>query len=527
MKFDLSQFKKTGETSTHATFEHPHGHQIHIIKKALNPALSKQLGKVPMHLADGGMASSEPSDADVVSQLEASNSEDPVTTPEPPSIAQQAGQGIGNILGQTVRDVSGGLGYLAKPIVGFGKGLMGGIAPAQASVPLGAETGHINGGLSDGQIEEAQQNPIDQYSQNQLNALREQSAGAQEEQKSLGELGVNQASALYHAGQHLQEVQDTFNTKNKEIDDMKNSVLHDMKNFHINPNDYVEHMSTPQKVTTAIGLVLGGLGGALTGQENPALKFLNSQIERNIDSQKANFGKQKTLLEAAYHQFGNMRDAQDFNRLVENQKMSNDFQKSAAAAQDPLSKARAMQASGIFHGQAATIQQQMAIRHSIMNGNGGSQMDAPSKIRLMNMSGMMSDKDKDQAYKEAQKAMEVEKLRADFQSSFDDLNSRFMGGALSPADRQSAIQAFAGPIAKVAEGRFNLEEAKNQADALLPGKLEGSNTRALKQARLNQFFDSFRAEPTLNAYQISIPRSNIAKSNPNAVGYRNARSSKR
>lgn len=66
----------------------------------------------------------------------------------------------------------------------------------------------------------------------------------------------------------------------------------------INEKHYAENLSTAGKVTGAIGLLLGGFSG---GGRNPALDYLNKQIDRDIQSQRDRSDQQKTIW-GAYHQ---------------------------------------------------------------------------------------------------------------------------------------------------------------------------------------------------------------------------------
>lgn len=99
-----------------------------------------------------------------------------------------------------------------------------------------------------------------------------------------------------------------------------------------------------------------------------------------------------------------------------------------------------------------------------------------------------------QATKEIGEAKEMAATKRAFMEQWQDLNSKALAGALSPEDRQSAINTLAGRLAKIGEGRFNLEESKIQMAALMPswkdpGGADGQ-TRANKLRRAELWFDS-------------------------------------
>ena len=108
------------------------------------------------------------------------------------------------------------------------------------------------------------------------------------------------------AAANAQIQQDDINAKqdlltgfNKNYSDFQTSqkqFMQDYMNNHIDPKHYQENMTSGQKVGTAIGLFLGGMSTPFTHQGNPALEFLNKQIDRDIDAQRMNMDKAKNML---------------------------------------------------------------------------------------------------------------------------------------------------------------------------------------------------------------------------------------
>ena len=72
-------------------------------------------------------------------------------------------------------------------------------------------------------------------------------------------------------------------------------------------------MSTGKQIRTALGMIISGFG-AKAGQGNLAYDMLQNNINRDIDSQKANLGKQQNLLTFAYKKYGNLNDATNMVR---------------------------------------------------------------------------------------------------------------------------------------------------------------------------------------------------------------------
>jgi hypothetical protein len=129
------------------------------------------------------------------------------------------------------------------------------------------------------------------------------------------------------------------------LEQERQRLMRDLADGHIDPNHFMGSMDTSSKVTTAIGLILGGMGGGLTGQGNPVQAFLDKQIDRDIQAQQANLNKKESLLSANLKQFGNLRDATEMTRVMMMDGVKLGLQKAAAQAQDPIAKARAAPSS--------------------------------------------------------------------------------------------------------------------------------------------------------------------------------------
>jgi len=126
----------------------------------------------------------------------------------------------------------------------------------------------------------------------------------------------------------------------------RQGIMHDIQEGHIDPNQYLNDMGTGGKIATGIGLILGGIGGGLTGQENPAMKFLNSQIDRNIHAQQSELGKKENLLSANFKQFGNLQAAKEFTRINMNDMLKSKIEQAAASNGGALAQSMALQHIG-------------------------------------------------------------------------------------------------------------------------------------------------------------------------------------
>lgn len=223
-----------------------------------------------------------------------------------------------------------------------------------------------------------------------LNAVpgyENQSQGITNQAKAEGALGSAHEAAYDKQAQDMFKLSNTYNAKVKEIDQERQALQADIANSHIDPNHYLGSMDTPQRISTAVGLILGGIGAGFGNGPNSSLQMLNNQIDRDIDAQKANLGKKENLLSATMRQYGNLKDATDMTKMMMMDTTMAKLQSATANAQDPLAKARGQQALGQLQTQLSPMATDLAMRRTLSstNSEGGqaSSVDPAMLVPLM------------------------------------------------------------------------------------------------------------------------------------------------
>jgi hypothetical protein len=125
-------------------------------------------------------------------------------------------------------------------------------------------------------------------------------AGAQEQQalqqegqaKAAGMADIAQKSsaAAQQGSQDAERAMQDVQARVAEQDNRAKQIA------DVNPNRYWENLGTGGKITSAIGMILGGMGSGLTGGPNHAFEAIQNAIGRDIDAQKANIGKKQNEL---------------------------------------------------------------------------------------------------------------------------------------------------------------------------------------------------------------------------------------
>lgn len=237
--------------------------------------------------------------------------------------------------------------------------------------------------------------PADQYGINAMGdmynqGVQEKQAGINAEATAIGNEGNAQAEALRRNIEVQHEAQQQFQNHYQALDNERKNFIDDINNNQIDPNHYMNSLGVGGRISSAIGLILGGMGGGIMHQANPALQVINQQIDRDIKAQEANLGAKQSLLHNNLQQFGNMRDATDMTRVMQMDIVSNQLKQAAATAQSPLAKAAALKASGELDMQAAPMAAQLAMRKATVNMMGSLNQDpqkTPALISMLRQSG--------------------------------------------------------------------------------------------------------------------------------------------
>lgn len=328
---------------------------------------------------------------------------------------------------------------------------------------------------------------------NYQKALGEQTAGLKGEAAASQQLAQDQLAAANKEETALKEQQEKDKDNFDKLEVERQKFATDVANHTIDPNKYVGDMSTGGKFATAIGLILGGIGGGLTHQENPALKFLNNQIENDMKAQEANLGKSKNLLSMNMERFRDLNLARTQSRIDLATMAEVQMKQAKAKSSDPMAQALMQQAIGQLHEKFAPLQAEAARKMTGMQAAQSGDLGAA-------IERLADPKQKESLYKEYAVKQESDSLRQMYQEQFQHLQSKALNGTFSPADRQSAIQAVAGKIQKATEGRYNLEAATQLAQALFPNRIESGDTTKNKLARGNELLGGLSATPQLDTF---------------------------
>lgn len=445
MKFNLSHLRKLSVDKDFTTLQHPSGHEIKIAHRHLQPKMRGELEAIPM--ASGGDPADESSIRDNM------NAEIDQEIANADSAAQQA---------EPMPQVQA------------------------APMPVPEKT-----------YEVPQANPLTlQRSTNKVDpndptgivgAVNQQKTGLEQEANAQSQQARESIPVLQKQADEEKQLVDTYQSHVKELNGKRQTLLEDYQKQHVNPDHYWEDKSLGGKVSSVIGLILGGIGGGLTGQENPALKLLNMNIDRDMHAQRLNMDNKMSLLNLNRQDLQNEHDALSMTRVMKLDQVSQELKLAAARSADPLAKARALQAAGQLDMQAEPLINQMAVKRTQMSVMSNPNVEPEQKLQALLTMGSINPQQHAEAVKELADYRNVEKASADIfnyfgQAAKENTVARTGAGLLREPAAIGLMENALLPLVKDKEGRVNefdfatvkkFEPRPGDSDSKVKEKLSG------------------------------------------------------
>lgn len=545
MKVKFDNWKKVQDADDHAVFKNMQGHELKISKKALSPELKSQMEEIEVHNAkaiapkqsnpkleeskkepanydDGGEVSQEdlkpympskkeedesglppdPRRAAYMANRSYNAAQEPVSradgTPEdsggeqPVDLNQMDAQG--NMPGEVAIDLSNPQSNMPVPdpsSAGTSGNWDAPTAP-QAATPVAPEP-------SQNPAQQMQTQPETLESGiNQLPGVMGQKLSAAAEAEAIGKEGQQQAATLGKSVEDQQvnakHFQDQYDALNKE----RLAHIQDIKNGQINPENYWKDHS---KILSAIGLIIGGFNP--TGSGNAGADFLNKQMDRNIEAQKANLGSKQNLLAANLHQFGNMRDATDMTRIMQGDIVSNQLKIAAAKASGPIAKARALGMAAKIDSDHAMLAQQMAMRQTLQKG--AAQGQDPASF----VPWIVPKEQQPAVFNEIKRAQDTQHMGDNIMNAFDEAVkdntvAKTGAGLLRTPASVLALHQQMQPTFQDLEGTVRQAAMDNTFHNVTPRPGDMQSTINTKRQALADYVKSKMAAPMAKGYGIDL-----------------------
>lgn len=502
MKLNLSKFKKVKEDEHSATLEHPSGHQIRIAKKLLSPDVHEELSKLPMKMASGGKVlhfednpeqvpdtpDQDNSDGSQAALAEQASQDQPAPqTPQTPTVV------INNTPAQAPAQAP------VQPTQN---------APQHQAAPPNPYANDIYGAKA----------ATDIYNQGVAGTIGQNGQPGSIDQQAAAVNAQNQAKAAQlGAGANAQQAQiDKTIQMQKEYHDEINNIAHDVQSNQIQPNHYLDNLSTGKKIMGAIGLILSG------GRAEP---FIQQQIQNDIAAQTKNMDSKQNLISAFVNQGHNVNDAQTLAESALRQITSDRVEAAALRSGNPVALTNAAALKNQFMLQNANEIGSMVARKNLLGG--GTQSQGASQVNPLDTISqkipyLYQGPEQSAALKELGTAEEMLKAKDNALDTFDKLNNintlgnRVFNPLNASRDTAALRDNAATMLAKDEAGRVN-EFEFNAAQKTFPQPGDSAKSLAIKRQNLLKIISKKLNTPVLDKYGLGQGIRNSGRFDMNGV----------
>lgn len=196
---------------------------------------------------------------------------------------------------------------------------------------------------------------------------------------------IGQAYKDYNA--QIQQREAAYQERLKTIDSEQQNLMNKFASQEIDPKRVWHQASTGGKIMAGIGLLLSGMGSATTGQPNLAYETIQKTMDRDIDAQKANMDKTKSLFSMNMEKYKNAQMAEDSTRLQMLTALNAQVEQAKAQSGSLQAQANAKILQSQLQMQMAQIKQEMAkkMAEAQLVGYGGARGGLPVSTAMPSM----------------------------------------------------------------------------------------------------------------------------------------------
>lgn len=223
--------------------------------------------------------------------------------------------------------------------------------------------------------------------------LNSEMAGLQDKYLAEKEAASGKQKALLDAQNQYDVQGKAFDDHVDTINAERAAILDDLKNSHIDPNHFWNSKDTVGKIGTMLGLLVGGFAGP----NNQTSKFIDDQISRDVDAQKANINNKQGVLSALREQFHDVNTASQFHRVLLNDQVSHAIDLASAKAATPMAKANLEMAKGQLLRQSGVLMAQIGAKQTL-NTPGVSTNAADKALNTLRMVDPAAAKEAEERY---------------------------------------------------------------------------------------------------------------------------------
>jgi hypothetical protein len=523
LELSIGKYKRVAGDDRTTTLKHPDGHTIKIVHAALSPKMKNLVAKLPQHLDEGGPVD-DPKDAP--ERAPAADPSQGITVGDNSTVNIGGGAPADKMAELERKTDSGEYTPVKDAIAKVGSFLThksgeptGAAQPAPAATPspqpaspapapaqpAATQAPSPTPGAPGGVPSQGLQGINEQMQGLDLKRAVDTSQGA----RAADILG-DQAKSEQATQAHFAEL---YTDAQKEYEAQKS----DIEKGYIKPESFLENRSVPARVSSAIGLILGGAGAGLTGGPNMALDFLNKQIDRNIRAQEENQAGKEHLMQYANQHGLSQQQALNHMRLLNLAYYDTQLKEAAMKDSGPQAQANYLMAHGKLQQEKDAVLRQNAI---LSLGSGGKTTDGfsdqdPASLVTTLVQDPASQAKVTEEIKDAQNITAIApKIQDAFKAASQFDKTKLVPGIESAG--QKAFQALINTTVKETEGTARQAAFDSIKKNMMPQFGDSSATLASKYDALKTYLHSKASAPNAKAHGIDLQKFRSTSSDPRA-----------
>lgn len=308
----------------------------------------------------------------------------------------------------------------------------------------------------------------------------------------------------------LEALQDPAEVHNRELISLQqenDGLAQAIGEGKVDQNRLFANMSTGQRITNAIGLLLGGFAGP----NNPAMRMLDQEVDRDVREQEQQIGRKKTLLEANLQKYKNLEQAKAATKLnllkVADLKMA----QAQSRTQSRVMQGQIQQQRGVLQQQMAGQMAQLASKKALdflLNGSGqGAHNIDPATL----VPQLVPEKHQAQVFKEIESAQNVAKNKSKMiqlfdQAANDETVVKRLGGLRGEAATKKALEGLMVSQIPIVDQTVRQYAAEAAFNSFLPARGDTSATIAVKRKGFQDWMNSNAKGTTAKGFGLDFDK---------------------
>lgn len=399
------------------------------------------------------------------------------------------------------------------PVVASGSGPLN----ADVSAPTGA-TGSWSDSPPKQDIVPMADQPKDALTQFNENA-KSQETGLQ----NMGDAKANESTDIAKSQEAtnflMNGIKNTYDDKLADIENENKNLTNAVTSATIDPNRYVHNMGTGNKILAAIMMGIGGAGAATARQPNIAYEAMQKAISDDIDAQKADLGKKKSLLSVNMQKYGNLDRATQATMMQMNAIQQGNIAQIAAKNGASINQGNTQYMLGALQNQNLMTKTQLAkdlavqnLRQQALSGNVNPNVDPASLVQHL-VPAERQQKVFDEIEAAQNTAANAPKILEAFDNAAKNIHAVDFVPGMDNAD-QKALEALMGPTFKDVEGTVRQAAMDNMHKNTNPQFGDNDNTTKTKRAALEGYLRSKESAPTAKGFGVDLSKFKSTRFNP-------------